>query len=171
MGKSWAPEIPAAYQPCVVVRVCRSAASPAACVGCAAELGAAHHPSCGWLVRNSHPCPPWPIQGLTWLIPTHTASPSMESQCLGSSAEQEHAWFSYFFSNNKSNHRFNAMDVLQNPLSEWFDKVWLSSFSGELPPVRLLLFCCSYKQSPRIFSRNAAPHLKCTGMSKPFHMS
>lgn len=96
---------------------------------------------------------------------------SMEWQCLGPWAEQEHAWFSYFFSSNKSNQRFNAMDVLQNLLSEWFDKVWLSSFSGELPPVWLLLFHCSYKQLLRIFSRNAAPQLKCTGMLKPSLMS
>lgn len=124
-------------------------------------------PPAGDSNANSHPCPPWPVQELTWLIPTHTASLSMESQCLGPSAEQEFAWFSYFFSSNKPNQRFNAMDVLQNPLSEWFDKVWLSSFSGELPPVRLLLFHCSYKQLLRIFSRNAAPRLKCTRMLKP----
>lgn len=128
-------------------------------------------PPAGGLHANSRSCPPWPIPGLTWLITTHTASLSMESQCLGPSAEQEHAWFSYFFSSNKSNQRFNAMDVLQNLLSEWFDKVWLSSFSGELPPVWLLLFHCSYKQLLGIFSRNAAPQLKCTGMLKPSLMS
>lgn len=130
-----------AHQSCVVLRVCRSAVSPGSLCGMCCRAGSrSPPPPAGDSHANSHPCPPWPVQELTWLIPTHTASLSVESQCLGSSEEQERAWFSYFFSSNKPNQRFNAMDVLQNPLSEWFDKVWLSSFSGNC---LLCGSCCS----------------------------
>lgn len=87
--------------------------------GCAAHLGAGEHLPVGDSHTNSHPCSPQPIQGSQGSSP-HTAPLSKEPQCLGPLPEEEHAWFHYFFNNNESNRCFHAMDVLQNPLSEWF---------------------------------------------------
>lgn len=67
MGKSWAAGIPGSVR----VGVQRHQAG---CVGCAAELGAGHQPSCGWLTHKQPPLLTRAIQGLSRLIPTHSSS-------------------------------------------------------------------------------------------------
>lgn len=123
-------------------------------------------PPAGDSLTNSHHCSPRPIQGLSWLIPhPQQLSPRSHSASALRQRRNMRALVTSLEIKNLTN--VSMLSMCSRAPSEWFDKIWFSSFSRELPPVQLLLFHSSCKQLLRISSRNAAPQLKCLGMLKP----
>lgn len=140
MGKSWATAILVAQQSCVVLRVCGSAVSPGSLCGTCCRAGSRSPPPAG----DSQP----PL--LTPAMPgSHGSSPHTQQLSLWNhsalalgQSRNLHGSVTSLVVTNLTN--VSVLSVCSRTSSEWFDKVWLSSFSGDLPPEQLLLFHSSY---------------------------
>lgn len=103
----------------------------AACVGCAAELGASHPgPPASHSLTHSHPCSPQPIQKLAWLIHTHNSS--LHGVTVLRQRRNVYGWVSSLVITTLTN--VSLLSMCSRTPSEWFDRVWFSSFSGSCLP-------------------------------------